>query len=171
MSAKPAEDLSSNLEDYLEAIYRLEKTSRVARAKDIADRLEVSRASVSGALKALADKGLINYEPYSYVTLTKQGQDIARGIDRRHRILRDFLQRILQMEPQAADDNACRMEHGMDAQALERLVRFLEFLRECPRVGEDWLAAFNQYCQGGLDPKRCKPCLKNAGQGQPAPLD
>ncbi|MEW5912898.1 MAG: metal-dependent transcriptional regulator [Thermodesulfobacteriota bacterium] len=171
MSSKPAEDLSSNLEDYLETIYLLEKLSRVARAKDIAARLAVSRASVSGALKALADKGLINYEPYSYVTLTKQGQEIAKEIDRRHCILRDFFQHFLQMEPQAADDNACRMEHGMDSQALERLVRFLEFLRECPRVGEDWLAAFNQYCQGGMDPKRCKPCLKSIGQSPPAPRE
>lgn len=164
MSSTAVDDLSSNLEDYLEAIYLLEKISRVARAKDIASRLEVSRASVTGALKALADKGLINYEPYSYVTLTKGGQAIAQEINRRHQILRDFFQRFLQLDPEAADANACRVEHGIDAEAMERLVCFLEFLRECPRVGEDWLAAFNQYCQGGLDPKRCGPCLDTLAQ-------
>jgi DtxR family transcriptional regulator, Mn-dependent transcriptional regulator len=159
MSSKGPDELSSNLEDYLEAIYVLESTSRVARAKDIADRLEVSRASVTGALKALAEKGLINYEPYSYVTLTSRGKAIAQEVDRRHHILRDFFQQFLQLDPKAADANACRMEHGIDAEAMERLVRFLEFLRDCPRTGQDWLDAFNQYCQDGLDPERCGPCL------------
>ncbi len=151
MQDKGAEELSSNLEDYLEAIYVLEGTSRVARAKDIADRLEVSRASVTGALKALAEKGLINYEPYSYVTLTEAGKTIAQEIDRRHHILRDFFQQFLQLDPQAADANACRMEHGIDAEAMERLVRFLEFLRESPQTGQDWLDAFNRYYQDGQD--------------------
>jgi DtxR family Mn-dependent transcriptional regulator len=66
-------DLSENLEDYLETILELEKTQKVARVKDIAEMRGVLRGSVTGALKSLAEKGLINYEPYSFITLTRKG--------------------------------------------------------------------------------------------------
>ena len=58
-----------------------------ARAKDIADQMNVQRASVTGALKALSGRGLINYSPYSFITLTTSGRDIARDVIRRHRAL------------------------------------------------------------------------------------
>lgn len=160
MAGAPGEELSSNLEDYLETIYHLEKESRVARAKDIAERLSVSRASVTGALKTLGDKGLINYEPYSYVTLTKQGQGIASEIDRRHRILKGFFQDFLQLGPELSDANACRVEHAMDQAAINRLVDFLAFLEECPRTGPDWLESFDHYCRDQKSPERCRACLE-----------
>ncbi len=152
-------DLSSNLEDYLETIFHLERESRVARAKDIAQRLSVSRASVTGALKTLAEKKLINYEPYSYVTLTPRGKAIAREIDRRHHILKGFFSDFLQLGPEASEANACRVEHVMDEEAINRLVNFLDFLEQCPRTGPDWLEAFERYCKGKASPGRCRQCL------------
>ena len=56
--------LSESLENYLETILELEKANKVARAKDIADKLNLQRGSVTGALKSLAAAGLINYHPY-----------------------------------------------------------------------------------------------------------
>lgn len=160
MVGTPREELSSNLEDYLETIYHLEKESRVARAKDIAERLGVSRASVTGALKTLGEKGLINYEPYSYVTLTKKGQGIASEIDRRHRVLKGFFQDFLQLGAEVSDANACRVEHAMDQEAINRLVDFLAFLEECPRTGPDWLESFDHYCRDHKSPERCHACLE-----------
>ena len=153
------EGLSSNLEDYLETIFHLERESRVARAKDIAERMEVSRASVTGALKTLAEKGLINYEPYSYVTLTAEGKDIAREVDRRHQILKGFFHDFLQLDSEASEANACRVEHVMDEAAIDRLVNFLDFLKTCPRTGADWLESFERFCRGKADPQRCRQCL------------
>ena len=73
--AKPEKiELSASLEDYVEAIFNLVGESKVARCKDIAQSLGVSRSSVTGALRLLKDKGLANYEPYGYVTLTDDGQ-------------------------------------------------------------------------------------------------
>jgi len=159
MAATQQDGLSSNLEDYLETIFRLERESRVARAKDIAERLEVSRASVTGALKTLAEKGLINYEPYSYVTLTPKGKEIAAEVDRRHHILKGFFAGFLRLGPEASEANACRVEHVMDEEAIERLVNFLDFLKSCPRTGPDWLEAFDSYCMGKASPERCRKCL------------
>ncbi|MFA6176565.1 MAG: metal-dependent transcriptional regulator, partial [Phycisphaerae bacterium] len=58
--------LSASSEDYLEAIYNLVSLHKVARSKDIAESLGVSRASVTGAIKLLSDKGLVDYKPYGY---------------------------------------------------------------------------------------------------------
>ena len=71
------EELSASIEDYLEAIGHLEKQNRVARVKDIAERLNVQMPSVTGALKVLRGKGLVNYERNSYITLTEDGLKVA----------------------------------------------------------------------------------------------
>ncbi len=87
--------LSESLEDYLEVILKLEQAQKVARAKDIAEKMNVQRGSVTGALKNLKEKKLINYEPYSFITLTPKGKKLAREITRRHAVLKDFLFNVL----------------------------------------------------------------------------
>jgi DtxR family transcriptional regulator, Mn-dependent transcriptional regulator len=153
--------LSESLEDYLETILWLEQTNKVARVKDIAEKLGVLRGSVTGALKTLAEKGLINYEPYSFITLTRKGAGIAKEIARRHEVIKDFLQCVLLLPPGKAEENACRMEHAMDKAVIDRLVRFIEYIHRCPRTGEDWIEAFvNFYSKDKQDPKKCKKCLE-----------
>jgi DtxR family Mn-dependent transcriptional regulator len=154
-------NLSSQLEDYLEAIYFLQQQDRVARAKDIAERLGVTRPSVTSALKSLAESGLINHEPYSYVILTPQGEEVAKEISRRHEVLKDFFGNFLNLPPEQADANACRVEHAVDSEAMDRLVAFLDFLRQCPRVGEEVVSLFNDFLVSG-ERGDCQECvLKN----------
>ena len=155
-----AEGLSASLEDYLEVIFHLEQSNRVARAKDIADQMNVQRASVTGALKALAGRGLINYSPYRYITLTTVGRNTAKDIIRRHDTLKEFFLTALQMNPDDAEANACRIEHAIDPLAIDRLVRFLEFIQICPRTGIDWFEAFARYCKKGIQTSNCENCLK-----------
>jgi DtxR family Mn-dependent transcriptional regulator len=154
--------LSESLEDYLETILKLEKTKKVARVKDIAKKTEVQRGTVTGALKVLAEKGLINYEPYSFITLTHKGASIAREITRRHSVLKDFLQNVLLLDAEKAEQNACRMEHAMDKGAIDRLVQFIDYIHHCPRTGEDWIQTFvNYYSKDEYDTRRCQSCLGN----------
>ncbi|MDM8552867.1 metal-dependent transcriptional regulator, partial [Desulfobacterales bacterium HSG2] len=116
-------EFSESVEDYLETILDLEKTNKVARAKDIAERMGFRQGSVTGALKNMAEKGLINYEPYSFITLTRKGTKIAREITRRHTVLKDFLFRVLQLDVKKADAVACRMEHDIDKASVDKLVQ------------------------------------------------
>jgi DtxR family transcriptional regulator, Mn-dependent transcriptional regulator len=158
-------DLSESLQDYLEAILSIQEKYQVARVKDIAEKLNILRGSVTGGLKSLAEKGLINYEPYSFITLTEQGKTIAMEITRRHRVIRDFLQCILLMEPEAADQNACRMEHSMDREAVDRLVAFIEYIYKCPRTGAGWIDGFVRYFEGKPGNKvNCRTCLRQCVQ-------
>jgi DtxR family Mn-dependent transcriptional regulator len=124
--------LSENVEDYLETILRLQTQKTVARSKDIAEELNIKRGSVTGMLKKLAAQNLINYEPYGYVTLTPEGEKIARKIEYRHSVLKDFLFRILEVDEERADETACRMEHAMDSQSFRKFVEFIATLDACP---------------------------------------
>ena len=81
----PKTSLSASLEDYLEAIYHIVAEKQAARTKDISQRLKVNNSSVTGALRALAERQLVNYAPYEVITLTASGKKIARDIVRRAR--------------------------------------------------------------------------------------
>jgi len=152
--------LSESLEDYLETILELEKANKVARAKDIAEKLGVHRGSVTGALKVLSEKKLINYEPYSFITLTKVGKRFAAKIKERHTVLKRFLEQVLQVDPITAEATACRMEHAIDDLSIDRLVCFIDYIYACPRTGEDWIQSFVKHCKNKkIDMDNCNQCL------------
>ncbi len=153
-------ELSESLEDYLEVILDLESTHKVARAKDIADKMGVQRGSVTSALKNLEEKKLINYEPYSFITLTRKGKTIAEDVSNRHAVLKNFLVNVLQIDEKTAESTACRMEHSVDEITMEKLLSFFDFINNCPRTGADWLKAFMDYCAS--DKKECKKCINDS---------
>ena len=105
--------LTSVMEDYLEAIFDLDKEKRVVRVKDIAKRMDVKMPTVSSMLKSLNNKGLVYYEKYEYVELTKDGAEVGKEMRRRHKILLKFLTKILKIEFIIADEEACKMEHTL----------------------------------------------------------
>lgn len=154
--------LSESLEDYLETILSLEKANKVARAKDIARRMGVLRGTVTSALKTLAEKQLINYEPYSFITLTPKGSAVAREITRRHMVIRSFLEKVLLLDSEKAEKNACQMEHAMEKAAIDRLVQFIEYIHQCPRTGDDWIQKFVMfYSQNKIAEADCPKCLED----------
>jgi DtxR family Mn-dependent transcriptional regulator len=116
--------VTMTMEDYLEAIAWLEGDKGVARARDIAAALAVHKSTVTAALRSLAEKGLVHYSAYEAATLTADGRKIADDVIRRHKIIRDFFTEVLAVDPSVADTNACRIEHVLDAEVLERLADF-----------------------------------------------
>jgi DtxR family Mn-dependent transcriptional regulator len=153
--------LSSNMEDYLEAVLHLDRTRPVVRAKDIAAALNVSRPSVSGALRALAKAGLIRHERYGHVELTDAGRERAEGIQRSHQTLSDFLRDILQLSDEDSQREACEIEHHLRPETLRRLIAMMEFVRECPRSGPDWLAQMRRRWEDSDCEGDCSECLRN----------
>ncbi len=156
-------NLSESLEDYLEIILELENTNKVARAKDIADKMGVKRGSVTSALKNLSERGLINYEPYSFITLTPEGSNLAKNVVYRHTVIKKFLVNVLQIDESIAEPTACRMEHTVDKLTLERMVSFFDFVFSCPRAGEDWIESFMSSCASdkSTNEEKCKACVDN----------
>lgn len=140
-------DLSSSLEDYLEAIFNLAKESNIARSKDIAKSLGVSRASVTGALRVLKEKGLANYKPYDYVTLTETGQATAAEIAKKHRILKSFFTDFLGIESNTAQEAACKAEHALGPGIIAKLLCFIEFVGHSSENGCDLAGQFQKFCK------------------------
>jgi DtxR family Mn-dependent transcriptional regulator len=151
--------LTASLEDYLEAIFFITEEKGAARPKDIADRLNVKAASVTGALKQLAAKELVNYTPYDIVTLTPAGKRIAKSITKKHAALLRFFTDVLDIEKSDVEDFACKMEHVIPDHVLERLVEFAEFVHKCPNRGAIWKEGSHGYfCKTrGIDPQ-CEKC-------------
>ena len=138
MSSTAATPLTSSLEDYLEAILFLVRQDRVARVRDIAKVLGVGMPSVSSALKTLAKRKLVNYDPYELITLTDHGREEAERVAQRHHVLRRFLTDVLNVDAATAEANACRMEHAVDEDVLDRLKQFAAYIQRCEDVARGW---------------------------------
>lgn len=131
-------NLSASQEDYLEAIYTIIREKGAARPKDIAAKLEVKAASVTGALRGLTEAGLIHYAPYEAATLTPLGKKMAKSIFSKHEALLRFFVNVLDIPKEEANDFCCEMEHVIPDHVLERFVRFTEFVARCPNSGAVW---------------------------------
>jgi len=117
--------LSGPVEDYLKAIYDLERVGAPATTNDIADRLAISPASVSGMMRRLAEQRLITHEPYRGVRLTGAGRRAALRTLRRHRILECYLTAVLGYEWDGVHDEAERLEHAASDALIERMASAL----------------------------------------------
>jgi DtxR family transcriptional regulator, Mn-dependent transcriptional regulator len=117
--------LSAPVEDYLKAIYDLERVGAPAATNDIADRLAISPASVSGMVKRLAEQGLITHEPYKGVRLTGDGRRAALRTLRRHRILECYLTEVLGYEWDGVHAEAEQLEHAASEELIERMAAAL----------------------------------------------
>lgn len=138
--------LSASLEDYIEAIFHIVDEKKVARGKEIAKRLKVSRASVTEALRSLSKKGLINYEPYEVITLTEKGKEVAEDVIRRHEALKEFFIKVLAIDDTIAEDGACRIEHAAPPEVIERLICFVKFIETDPKSGAELIRGFADFC-------------------------
>ena len=147
MSTAKSNNLSASLEDYLEAILNLASDSNFARSKDIAKLLGVSRASVTGALRVLKKKGLANYKPYDYVTLTKSGRATAAEIANKHNILKSFFVNVLCVETDIAQQAACKAEHALGQEIIAKLLCFIEFVTQSSENGCDLANEFQKFCE------------------------
>ena len=162
-----AEALSASLEDYLEAIYHIAHRKGAARPKDIADRLGVNSSSVTGALRTLAERKLVNYAPYDIVTLTAEGELVAGDVVRRHQALKEFFVKVLAVDEQLAEEGACKMEHEIPRPILERFITFVDFIELCPRGGKRFTEGFVNHFTTGCRHQDCEQCL--AELTKPAP--
>lgn len=148
--------LSSNMEDYLEAIALLGEKNSIARVRDISRLLNVKSSSVNAALNTLSKSGLVAHEKYGYVELTQEGEELAHQVKKRHDMLLKFLIEILKINPEIAKSDACKMEHSISPQTLHKITKFIEFVETyLDDDGPDWLKSFDYYFKSGKR-RKCK---------------
>jgi DtxR family Mn-dependent transcriptional regulator len=124
--------LTPSMEDYLETIWLIKKKVGVVRVRDIAKAREVALPSVNNALKNLSKLHLVKHDKYEFVELTPKGNLAAKKIYDRHLILTEFLKEILGVDKETAEADACKIEHTLSSESLEKLIKFMDFIRTCP---------------------------------------
>ena len=121
----PKGSLTSSVEDYLKAIYRLSPEGRPASTSDIAHLLELSAPSVSGMVKRLSELGFLEHIPYKGVQLTEAGRRAALRMVRRHRLIEAYLVEFLGYSWDAVHEEAERLEHAVSDTLVERMAAAL----------------------------------------------
>jgi DtxR family transcriptional regulator, Mn-dependent transcriptional regulator len=138
-------------EDYLEAIDEVARTKGYAKVVDIARCLNVAPSSVTEMFQKMAEDGYLLYEKYRGVTLTEQGRKVAQETQGRHDTLKAFLTTVLGVEEHLADEDACRIEHQLHPETMERLELFMSFVQEFQET-PGWLEPLHHYLKTGKLP-------------------
>lgn len=118
--------ISSSLEDYIEAVYNIYLAEKKVKAVDVSRRLNVSRASVTEALQKLEQLGLINYGHYGVISITEEGVKKAKEVIKKHNTLSLFFEKVLGVEHELAEDTACKIEHVIGDEILSKLEEHMQ---------------------------------------------
>ncbi len=131
--AKPDRHTSSAVEDYLERILELINMKGYARVVDIAQRLQISKASVTNMVQRLDAEGLLKYEKFRGLVLTTAGEALALNITRRHQLLTDFL-KLLGLDDEVIYHDVEGMEHHISAPTLRAIETLTAHLQRQPAL-------------------------------------
>jgi len=141
--------LSRRSEDYLRGLYEIIEGKGYARIRDVAREVGVQPSSAVEMMKKLDRMGLVRYEKYGGVTLTPEGEEIARAIRERHETFKKFLEIILVPEKVALKD-AHVLEHRLDPRTILQFTRFVDFITSAPKHPKfvrRWMEQFRSYCE------------------------
>src|SRR3954453_6394310 len=120
---------SSTVENYLKAIYQgqsaLARDQRLVPMGQVAAALGVTPGTATTMVKALAESGLAEYEPYSGVRLSKAGSKLAGLVLRRHRLVELFLVQVMGMSWTEVHEEAEQLEHVVSERLIERIDEML----------------------------------------------
>jgi DtxR family Mn-dependent transcriptional regulator len=116
---------SSTVENYLKAIYigtnSLDPPQRLLPMGQLASALNVTPGTATTMVKTLADSGLVEYEPYAGVALTKAGLKLAALVSRRHRLIELFLVQVMGYSWDEVHDEAEQLEHTVSDRLVDRM--------------------------------------------------
>ncbi len=113
-------------EDYLEAILRVKESKGTVHSVDVAKKLGVSKPSVSRAVGILKRDGYLEDSEGTELEFTKKGLEKATNIYSRHRLLTDFFVKITGVSKEQAEENACRVEHDIDADIVAGIENWMK---------------------------------------------
>ena len=114
-------------EDYLSAIYKYREVDGTIKANIIAEKLSVSNAAVTDMLKKLSKDGYVDYKRYKEIKLSKDGEEYAKNMVRRHRIWEVFLNQVVGIPWDEVHEEAHNLEHSASDSLINRMEEMLDF--------------------------------------------
>lgn len=131
--------ITPRIEDYLEELFLLESTGRSVTVTDLAERLNITKGTVTATVQKLVDLELLEHERYGTLHLTDAGRLKGMTVFRRHEGFRAFFHEILGLDFEHSSEMACSMEHYIDKVTEERLYAFLECFRKAKAEHQVWV--------------------------------
>lgn len=116
----------------MEGIFRLEEALGRVTTGELAEYMQVSAGSATSMVKKLGQMGLAKYTPYKSVTLTPKGRKLAKQLSRTHRILKRFLVDAVGLPWNDVHELACKLEHYMSGEVIEKMYEKLGRPERCP---------------------------------------
>ena len=142
--------ISKSNEEYLKAMYVLKSQNDSIRVTDVANKMNISKASVNKAVKLLKEEGMLNYEAYGDITLTEDGEDLAKKLLEAYDIGVLFFRDVLGMSEEQATQNAENLKNSITDEAFNSLARYVH--KE--------LGLHDLNCAYDINNERCRNCVK-----------
>ncbi len=121
-------NIHKSAEDYLEAMLMLREERGYIRSIDVAEKLGVTKPSVSYATKRLRENGYISFDPAGMIVLLEPGLEIAERMYERHKLLTELLIG-LGVSPETARKDACEIEHDLSEESFDAIRRHAQNYR------------------------------------------
>ena len=142
--------ISKALEEYIKTMHVLKVQKGEIRVTDIAEKMNCSKASVTKSLNLLKEKGLVEYEAYGKITLSKEAEEIAQKKLEAYDIVYLFFNEMLEMSEEESKEEAEKVKSVISDETLNRLVRYLH--KE--------LGLTNLNCNYDINDGKCRSCIK-----------
>ncbi|MBQ4469187.1 MAG: metal-dependent transcriptional regulator [Synergistaceae bacterium] len=131
--------ITARIEDYLEELFLLESTGRSVTVTDLAERLKITKGTVTATVQKLVELELVKHERYGNLHLTEAGRLKGMTVFRRHEGFRAFFHELLGLDREHSSEMACSMEHYVDTVTEERLYALLEYFRKAKAEHQPWV--------------------------------
>ena len=131
--------ITARIEDYLEELFLLESTGSSVTVTELAERLKITKGTVTATIQKLADLELVEHVRYGTLHLTEEGRRKGMITFRRHEGFRAFFHELLGLDREKSSEMACSMEHYVDSTTEERLYALLEYFRKAKAEHQPWV--------------------------------
>ena len=142
--------ISKSSEEYLKTMYVLKKQNGKIRITDIAEKMNCTKPSVNKAVNNLKDNGLLNYESYGAIELTKEGENIAKKALEAYDIVYVFLKDVLNLEEAEAESEAEKIKSAITDVTANKLAKYVH--KE--------LGLSNLDCDYDINKEKCRCCVR-----------
>lgn len=146
--------VSKALEEYLKTMYILKKQNNNIRVTDIAEKMNCTKASVNKAIYNLKDNGLLNYESYGTIELTKEGENLAKKILEAYDIVYLFLKDVLNIEEEKAKQEAENIKSSITDETVNKLAKYVHKVLDLSSLD----------CDYDINKEKCRCCARRTNK-------
>ena len=149
-------DLTKSQEEYLKTIYLLQNEKGKARVTDIALKLNKAKATVNYSVINLKEIGLVNYKTYGNISLTEEGEKVAKKILEAYDIVYIFLREILEVDENIAEEEASKIKATINDDTLNKLAKYTH----------KTLGLYSLECGYDINKEKCRSCVRRTSRNK-----